>query len=164
MSSIDRRLSAFTISAAVLTMCLPSSSFASGATSGQGSVVFQCQTGAKRILVTRIGPNLRYEFGPLGHPEMAIVATPTDGTVHQVRNQGPHYEFSQLRFTNNAYSYAVFSDWASPDYQGKGARDRSGLYVFKGRVKIATLVCKTGGEFADEFPFDRYPADSENFE
>ena len=124
--------------------------------------VFDCSFGAKRVLVTRPAGNmLRYEFGAPGKPEIVILGDPAQRTVRYHRTLFAHSENKQLHFVRGDYSYVLFNRWSSPDYDGTGAEDRSGLVVSHRHRTIAKLICRRGGEFSTVVDLDALPDDGE---
>ena len=124
--------------------------------------VFDCSFGAKRVRVVSVGAVLRYEFGRPSKAEMIVIGDPALGTVRYHRTLFAHSENKQLRFVNGTFSYLLFNRFSTPDYQGMGAEDRSGLVVLKGDHTVARLNCRSGGDFSTTFDFDRLPDDGED--
>ena len=124
------------------------------ATPGQ---VFSCSLGAKSILVTASGKSLVYQYGSVGAPEMTLVGDVNRGNVKYKLETFNHSAETELRFSNGAYSYVLFSHYSTPDYSGKGAVDRSGLAVFRGSQKLSDKTCRGGKGFSPSYNFDWIP-------
>lgn len=124
--------------------------------------VFRCSFGAKEVVVTAIGPKLRYAYGPAGRPEITLVGDPAARTVRYHTELFPHAAHSQLRFVRGGFSYILFNRYATPDYRGAGAEDRSGLLVLRGTTPVATRWCRSGRGFSDRYVFTALADDGED--
>ena len=88
---------------------------------------------------------------------MTLVGDVDRGNVHYKLETFAHSAETELRFSNGAYSYVLFSHYSTPDYSGKGGVDRSGLAVFRGTQKLFEKTCRGDKGFSDSYNFDWIP-------
>lgn len=62
-----------------------------------------------------------------------------------------------LRFQRGDFSYVVFNIWSAPNSNMTGARDFSGVLVFKANKEISRRFCNDGGVFNTEIDLSMMP-------
>lgn len=137
----------------------PSAVFAESA-AGRPKPVFSCSVGTKMVEVMSVGGNLLYKFGPPLKPDMVVVGIPRSGNVLQHTEHYPHAGTTQLRFKNGPYSYVIYSYFLT----GRESEEKSGLLVFKGMTKLASMRCKPTTDFDTSFDLDQLPEDPDDIE
>lgn len=119
--------------------------------------VFSCNLGKKQVVVTAEGNQLIFNYG-----DIMIEGNINSSNIAYHHEMWPHAEDKQLRFRQGDNSYVIFNRWASPNYEGKGATDYSGLLIFTGYDKIDLKFCIDSGEFLTGFDLTTLPDDAEN--
>jgi len=108
----------------------------------KAETVFQCSFGKKQVLVTRAGALYLYSFGAAGRPEIQVVGDPKRRNVFvsPEGSMGTMDGDKYLRITNGRYSYVVFFEGLTKEYETERAMSHSGLKVFDGLKRISVWV------------------------
>jgi hypothetical protein len=101
--------------------------------------IFTCSLGKKRVEVTQETGSLVYRFGARRRSELELRAAPDTGTVFYHRTLYNRGEDQALRFTNEDYSYIVYSHWQAPG-NGEAETMVGGLIVLKDQSSVAERV------------------------
>lgn len=119
--------------------------------------LFYCQIGQKHLSLTVSDGQLKYEYGPEGAPELTLESPLTGGTASWRYDLYNRAENKMLRFQRGNYSYVVFNIWSAPNSDMTGARDFSGVLVFKAGKEISRRFCNDGGVFETEIDLSMMP-------
>lgn len=131
----DMKLLALALAAAT-TVALP------GAASAE--TLFQCNLGnGKAVSVTSEGDRLAYRYGAPRRAELTLAGSARSGNVRFWQERYASI-LSQVRFTNGAYHYIVYSMGAS---EVAGSNAVSGIVVMRGTRTIARHACRRHAEF-----------------
>ena len=103
--------------------------------------VFACTIGQRQVSVTQDGGNFTYRFGTRHSAEKTIIGSVSRSNLFWRSELFAHASQEQMRFRDGRYSYVLYVDFSTPNYDGEGARDNAGIVVFNGTQRIATLHC-----------------------
>jgi hypothetical protein len=120
--------------------------------------IFSCSFGAKAAYVTYARKKYTYNFGTKSHTEFSITSDQKSQNVFYREDQYAGL-VQQLRFTNGAYSYIVYTMNANEE---KGTNAISGLLVLKGKECVSDVPCRPHAAFG-EFDANSLPQDSEAY-
>ncbi len=124
----------------------------------KGMPVFSCVFMDKQsVTVTVKGDQFSFTLG-----DTHITGSGKSGNVAYHHEMWPHAEDKQLRFRQGDNSYVLFNRWASPNNEGDGSIDYSGLLIFKGYDKIDLKFCDDSGQFLSDFDLSTLPDDVDN--
>jgi hypothetical protein len=123
--------------------------------------IFSCAVGGGRIArVTVRGRLLTYHYGRPGRDELRIVGGPGSGNVYWMTQRYTGEE-SQLRFTQGAFSYILYSMGGN---SMTDAQPVSGLVVQRGPTRrLLDRSCARHAVFGEGYDFDSLARDSEDF-
>lgn len=154
----------FRVACALPILALASVS-AAAPSGGHPETIFQCSFGKKQVSITRAGPLYLYAFGLPGHPEIRVVGDPSKNNVFVSGDFGTLDGIKNLRIANGRYSYIVFFEGLTKDYETAKASAGSGLAVFDGSKQISKFECKGGMGFHPNWEdSDTPPDDPADFE
>jgi hypothetical protein len=124
--------------------------------------IFTCGLGRKRVEVMEAAGSLVYRYGTQRRTELELRAAPDTGTVFYHRTLYNRGEDQALRFTNDSYSYIVYSHWQAPD-NGVAETMDGGLIVLKDGKIRSKQRCRTGGDMREYPIFKLLPLDNQNW-
>lgn len=131
---------------AILSLALCSAAAASTPYAAPGTI-FACSIGQRNVSVTRSGDTYTYRYGTTRHTEKTIIGSAARHNLFWHYDLFPHSATQQMRFSEGRYSYVLYVDFMTPNYEGKGARDEAGIVVFNGTRRISTLHCQDSANF-----------------
>jgi len=126
-------------------------------TTSSSTSVFSCELNGTTAQVMAEGEQLTFVMG-----DLSIKANPDNDNIAYYHEMWMHAEDKQLRFRQGDDSYVLFNRWASPNYEGEGALDYSGLLILKGYDQIDLQFCLNSSEFSPDYDFTTLPNDGEN--
>lgn len=145
--------------AGILSMLALASASAGSPSSGHPETVFQCSFGKKQVSVTRAGTMYLYAFGLPGKPEIRVVGDPSKRNVFVSGDFGTLDGNKNLRIVNGRYSYVVFLEGLTKDYETARGWTGSGLAVFDGAKQISKFACRGGFGFRQNWDSLSTPPD-----
>jgi hypothetical protein len=141
----------FGIAMALLTGCLGSVPLSAA------EPVFSCDFGEKSVSISATDDALSYVFGPAGNPELDLTIRLSSSSLSHHFALYAHASERWLRLRTGEHSYVAFELFSTPNYDGRGGYDVSGILVLKGEEQVARLDCDDPVQFGDSFDLSVLP-------